>query len=59
MSKQKLCDKKKGYKSARDAHCALGLITRTSNRDTAPTRPYKCDCGMWHLSSKPKWKYDE
>ncbi len=57
MPKQKLCGSKKSYKNARDAHCALGLINRTSERETVPTRAYYCDmCNMWHLTSQPKWK---
>ena len=48
------CSDKKKFNSSREAHIALDTIIKTSLRDTKPCRPYKCDCGFWHLTSQKK-----
>ena len=55
--KKQPCANKKRYRNARDAHCALSLIEKTSKRENKPCRIYRCDCGYWHLTSKNKNDY--
>lgn len=47
---------KRSWNSKSQADQALGSIWRKSFKNgpgPLPSRPYKCKCGLWHLTSKP------
>ena len=53
------CAKKVRFLTEKDAQYSLDKITRVSDRKKKPVRAYYCDCGGWHLTSKPDNKIRE
>lgn len=47
--------RKQKFKTEAAADAAMGLFWRTAGRGKAmPCRVYRCVCGGWHTTSKPK-----
>ena len=50
--------KKKAFRDLKDAHSALNIIKRESDRFQIPSRAYFCeDCGNYHLTKYGKDYY--
>lgn len=47
---------KSAYDSRAAAERAMGTFWHKMRNESAPTRSYRCPCGSWHLSSKPRRK---
>lgn len=45
------------YETQKKAEHALKFINEYDNPNYVPKRVYHCDCGFWHLTSKPPRNY--
>ena len=53
MKQLRACHKKVRFGSEKAAQYTIDKIKNKSKRSRIPTRAYKCNCGAWHLTSKP------
>lgn len=45
------------YETQKKAEHALEFVNEYDNPNYVPQRAYHCDCGFWHLTSKPSRNY--
>lgn len=56
--KRKICGKKIGYNTIKEARRAAAMFTMTKNIVTY-MKAYQCHCGMFHIGSTKKINWDK
>ncbi len=45
------------YETQKQAETALKYVNEYDDPNYVPVRVYHCECGYWHLTSKPKKEF--